>query len=245
MWRLHPAVASAAAPAAAAVVSAVGAAAAPRRERGSCVCAQNIHAAKVLEKKEVASTQWLTLQTLTYVEGSGRVRKYDTVKRSTSRKMPGTADAVAAFAILRRPDAPDDPEVLLVLQFRPPLNRVTVELPAGLIDPGESPEVAAVREMKEETGYTGRAVSCSAPLALSPGLTDESMCLVMVEVDLGAPENQNVIQDDSDARKIEVRRVPLRRLLPELWALEAQGITAFAPLYNLAHGMQLAQSSLG
>lgn len=43
--------------------------------------------------------------------------------------------------------------VVLVEQYRPPLGRTTLEMPAGTIDPGESPEQAAIRETFEETGF--------------------------------------------------------------------------------------------
>jgi ADP-ribose pyrophosphatase len=46
-------------------------------------------------------------------------------------------------------------EVVLVRQFRPGPARFCTELPAGLVDPGESPAAAAARELAEETGYTG------------------------------------------------------------------------------------------
>lgn len=47
------------------------------------------------------------------------------------------------------------PEIILQKQFRPPINAVTIEVPAGLVDAGETPEEAAIRELKEETGYVG------------------------------------------------------------------------------------------
>lgn len=47
------------------------------------------------------------------------------------------------------------PEVLLQKQFRPPVGRVCIEVPAGLVDAGESAEEAAVRELREETGFVG------------------------------------------------------------------------------------------
>ena len=48
--------------------------------------------------------------------------------------------------------------MVLQKQFRPPVGRVCIEIPAGLLDPDERPEVCAVRELKEETGYEGVAV---------------------------------------------------------------------------------------
>lgn len=59
-------------------------------------------------------------------------------------------------AILQTPDAP--PSLLLQKQFRPPVDKVCIEVPAGLIDAGESPEVCALRELKEETGYVGEVI---------------------------------------------------------------------------------------
>ena len=53
------------------------------------------------------------------------------------------------------------PEIILQKQFRPPINKVTIEVPAGLVDAGETAEQAAVRELKEETGYVGVASKTS------------------------------------------------------------------------------------
>lgn len=65
-------------------------------------------------------------------------------------------------------------ELILVKQFRKPLGAYCLELPAGLIDKGETAEQAAVRELLEETGYSGTVLSIN-PLVISSsaGLTDE------------------------------------------------------------------------
>lgn len=101
--------------------------------------------ARVTGATEVGSTRWLRLDTLSYVDASGRARKWDMATRTT-RKPGTTVDAVAILALLRRRAEPAAVETLLVQQFRPPMKAVTVELPAGLIDPGESAETAALRE---------------------------------------------------------------------------------------------------
>ena len=130
--------------------------------------------------------------------------------------------------------------MLLVQQFRPPMNAVTVELPAGLIDPGEGAEVAALRELKEETGYVGKAAYLSGKLAMTPGLTDEAVQLCVVEVDLDAPENKMPQQDLDDTEFIKVTRVPVQSLLPTLKAMERDGCVPFTGLFTLAVGLSMA-----
>lgn len=56
---------------------------------------------------------------------------------------------------------PTGPELLLQKQYRPPIDKVVIEVPAGLIDAGETVEECAVRELKEETGYVGVAEQTS------------------------------------------------------------------------------------
>ena len=53
---------------------------------------------------------------------------------------------------------------------------------AGLIDDGETPQIAALRELKEETGYTGTIVNSTGRQYMSPGLTGENVVTVFVEV---------------------------------------------------------------
>lgn len=87
------------------------------------------------------------------------------------------ADGVLIYGIHQGEDGED--RLILVRQFRYPVNGYIYELPAGLVDEGETPAQAAVREYKEETGF------CFEPLELEPaafhpyyssvGMTDESV----------------------------------------------------------------------
>lgn len=65
------------------------------------------------------------------------------------------------------------------------------EFPAGLVDKGETPNEAALREVREETGYVGKVVNNDGViLAYEPGLTSAVMNLVHVEIDGDLEENQ-------------------------------------------------------
>ncbi|HHY27388.1 MAG TPA: NUDIX hydrolase [Desulfitobacterium dehalogenans] len=63
-------------------------------------------------------------------------------------------------------------ELLLVRQYRYPIQQVTLEMPAGKLDPGEEPLVCAERELREETGYRG-TLEHLVSIYTTPGFTDE------------------------------------------------------------------------
>ncbi len=77
--------------------------------------------------------------------------------------------------------AVDDGCVLLIEQYRVPLGARTIELPAGLVGDeaeGESIEAAAIKELREETGWTAERVERLGRFASSPGMVSETFELV-------------------------------------------------------------------
>jgi len=72
-------------------------------------------------------------------------------------------------------------KLILVEQYRKALGRSLVEIPAGKIDPGEAPEVTAVRELEEETGYGAKEFSYIQSFATSPGFADEIIHLYLAQ----------------------------------------------------------------
>jgi ADP-ribose pyrophosphatase len=68
-----------------------------------------------------------------------------------------------------------DPEILLIRQFRHAADGLIWEIPAGRLDPGESPETCAVRELAEETGMRAGRIERLTTMFTTPGFTDERM----------------------------------------------------------------------
>ena len=67
----------------------------------------------------------------------------------------------------------DDPQLLLLRQYRYAAGGYLWEVPAGRLDPGEDPHACAVRELREETGCTAKRVEHLYTMFTTPGFTDE------------------------------------------------------------------------
>jgi ADP-ribose pyrophosphatase len=73
----------------------------------------------------------------------------------------------------------DDLKVIMVKQFRKPIEHVTLEVPAGKIEKGEDPYTTAVRELKEETGYTAKNIELICKFYPSVGYSMESLYIYL------------------------------------------------------------------
>ena len=73
----------------------------------------------------------------------------------------------------------EDKKLVMVRQYRKPADKVMLEVPAGKIDPGEKPLEAAVRELKEETGYTAEKVEFLTQFYPSVGYSEEVLYLYL------------------------------------------------------------------
>jgi 8-oxo-dGTP pyrophosphatase MutT (NUDIX family) len=140
--------------------------------------------------------------------------------RSDRLRLPDGA-IKEAYYVLERPDAAiifpltKEGEVVLVRQFRPPLDRMELGLPAGLVEDGESPEAAARRELLEETGYSGGGWEALGSLASSPSLKDNWAYLFLAR---GVEETAPPDLDEHEL--VEVTKVPVERMLDLIQAGE-------------------------
>ncbi|KAK4502661.1 hypothetical protein PRZ48_006087 [Zasmidium cellare] len=180
--------------------------------------------------------KWTELRKIEWTDQSGKPRIWESAARKTRRETG--IDAVAIAPILRHPSKPIS--TMLVLQYRPPVEAVCVEFPAGLIDAGETPEQAAVRELREETGYVGTVRDVSPTVVADPGLTNANMQMVTIEVNLGEndePPEQHLDEGEHIERVI----VPLKDLYQKLQAYsKEEGKIVDARLFHWALGLHWA-----
>ncbi|KAM0756224.1 hypothetical protein T439DRAFT_341526 [Meredithblackwellia eburnea MCA 4105] len=201
--------------------------------------------AKVTQKQVLQSTdsKWVGLSKLTWQDQDGKERLWEVAGRKTTAA--GGVDAVAIAAILNRSGHPLS--VPIILQYRPPIEAICVELPAGLIDKSETAETAALRELHEETGYGGpefegriKVVMTGGVIPSDPGMSTANMQLCTLEVDLKADE-QDPVPNLDEGEHIEVRVTPLAELYDHLTEYEKLGYQVDARLHHFAAGIALAK----
>jgi len=82
----------------------------------------------------------------------------------------------------------DDGKLVLIKQFRYPLQEILIEAPAGKLEIGEDPMICATRELTEETGYTAEKIISLGKISTTPGFCDEIRYLYLAQ-DLTAGEH--------------------------------------------------------
>ena len=163
-----------------------------------------------IEKK--VGSRFLSYYEMEAVHRDGSVSPYymvsrnpnpDSLKAVTHKNAP---DGVVFYGLYQD-------KVVLVRQYRYPIGGFVYEFPAGLVEPGEDMEAAAIRELYEETGLTLHPIPCGSygrPFFTTVGMTDES-CGTVFGTCEGTPtsrhqeateEIQVVLADKEECRRI-------------------------------------------
>ncbi|MCY8824782.1 NUDIX hydrolase [Bacillus atrophaeus] len=178
---------------------------------------------KTIEKEKLFSGKVIDL----YVEDvelpNGKTSKREIVKH------PG---AVAVLAVT------DSNKIILVNQYRKPLERTIVEIPAGKLEKGEEPEYTALRELEEETGYTAKKLTKITAFYTSPGFADEIVHLFLAE-DLSVLEEKRELDEDEFVEVLEVTLEDALKLVETREVYDAK--TAYAIQYLQLKEAQQAQ----
>ncbi|WP_339190908.1 ADP-ribose pyrophosphatase [Bacillus sp. FSL K6-1003] len=173
---------------------------------------------KHLEEKTIAKEQIFSGKVIDlYVEDvelpNGKTSKREIVKH------PG---AVAVLAVT------DEGKIIMVKQFRKPLERTVVEIPAGKLEKGEEPEYTALRELEEETGYTAKKLTKMTAFYTSPGFADEIVHVFLAE-ELSVLEEKRELDEDEFVEVMEVTLEDALKLVESREVYDAK--TAYAIQY--------------
>lgn len=137
--------------------------------------------------------------------------------------------AVAIIAIT------DQDKMIMVEQYRKPLERSLVEIPAGKLEKGENPLTCAKRELGEETGYTCESMELLTSFYTSPGFSDE---LLHVYLAKGLKKESELhLDEDEFVDLLEVSYEEAQQFMKEQKILDAKTIYA-VQYWQLARTME-------
>ena len=159
---------------------------------------------------------------------SGRLLKVhvDTVKlpngRETTREIVEHPGAVAIIPLL------DNGKLLVVKQYRTPVRRRLIEIPAGTLEAGEAPLPCARRELIEETGYAARRFTKLFSCYLAPGYSTEKIHFFLASQLVPTKAKQ------ADDEAIIVQPMGLHEALKAIEQRKIQDAKTISALYYLA-----------
>lgn len=164
-----------------------------------------------------------TISSKVIYDGRAVKLRVDTVQmpdgRKTTREIVEHSECIAVVAV----DEKDN--VLLVKQYRTPVEKELLEIPAGGIDAGEKPEEAVRREMQEETGFLPRKLVRLGGFYSAPGFCTEYLHLYLAT---------DLIQSQlfaEDTESIKLVRVPVKEIPALLTSGKIEDAKSIAGLY--------------
>jgi ADP-ribose pyrophosphatase len=104
----------------------------------------------------------------------------------------------------------DDGSLLLVRQYRYPLKKLLLELPAGKLSPGEDPMACAARELEEETGHSATKFTKLTAIYTTPGFCNELLHIYLADGIQRSPKGQQLEEGELS---LTVERIPLQRVI--------------------------------
>ena len=164
---------------------------------------------KILKGLEKVKDGFLKAYKMQY-DVDGKPYTYELVSRNDLQdpsQLGQTANAVAIVPIFR------DGTILVCREFRYAINDYCYEFPAGLIDPGETVEQAAIRELSEETGLKVEEILAVLPAGYSSaGMTDEKVSVIYCLVD--GDIQDSVGKEEIHSQKMSIEEAMLLVLTP-------------------------------
>lgn len=138
-----------------------------------------------------------------------------------SAQSPTSPDKGGTFYYLDTPDwvnviaLTKEGQMVLIEQYRHATKEVTLEIPGGMVDPGEAPQTAALRELREESGYYSPEIEMIGSVTPNPAIINNRCHTALVTNAVGG----HPLQQDSN-EEIAVRLLSL----DQVWQLTREGV---------------------
>lgn len=172
---------------------------------------------KIKDIKTLVKTKFISLYDVKYKNKNNDDKNWTVASRKSEEQLrdvylnnkEDNVDAVVICALHK-----SEKKLVLIKQFRVPINNYIYELPAGLVDNNEDIKDAVKRELKEETGLDVISInkeSSKDKLYLSPGMTDESVAFVYCLCD--GKLSKEYLDDDEDIEAILVSKEEASKIL--------------------------------
>lgn len=177
---------------------------------------------KKLSEKILFSGKWLIFLETVFQDNKGRQHRWESIRRNS-----GAHTVVVVIARM----VPSG-RYVLIKQYRPAVDSCVIGFPAGICENGDI-HSAALRELKEETGYTGRVVSISPQLRTSAATIDDTLYIAEAVIDEASTENTVPVQQLEPAEDIEVLLKHKEEIEPYIKEQQRKGADIGAGLWYL------------
>ena len=174
---------------------------------------------RIKEINTLSKTNFVSLYDVAYENKLGKEKHWTVSSRKSKEELEqiylqNKEDKIDAVVICAYHKS--EKKLVLINQYRVPINKHIYELPAGLVDNNEDAETSVRRELKEETGLdliSINKINSKDKLYLSPGMTDESVAFVYCVCD--GKLSDEYLEEDEDIKALLISQEDAKDILEQ------------------------------